>query len=1040
MPSPVTLYMEETAKLREEYGDRTIMLLEVGTFLESYGVRAKDGTVWGSDIEGLGHICNLLVVPKEKQKYKGGTVLMAGIPASQWDRYHGRLVEAGYTVAKYLQDGPGKNPNRTLSEVVSPGTMLERGGGACTNILMCVWVHRSAPNRLAAGGVVTGVAWLDALTGRTGVFQEQVADRHEPSTYDELERQVSTLQPREAIVITNLDDERDRDIADFVGLQGVKTHFVRPGDSSTQALRARNAQKQTYVHESLSRYFPGKEMQAKFGVGMRETDLAMQALVFLLDFAHRQSAGLAERVAWPTSVEPEERLALANHSLRQLNIIPDQRHSGALSSVSSLLNCAVTAMGSRAFDQELYNPTANAEVLSARYGTTDTLLSTAKSVDRLRDDLRGIGDIERFQRRLCNGAVRPRDVAALAADIAKGGALLKRVSGKRAGRVRLPVSTVPTDNVKQSADHVLDHLTSAFDLALCAPIDEITAERLGGRPLESLAISPRGRCPELDEIHDDALSADRALGYAAEAMGMLLMAAGPAHMSESTSWVKVHSCQKTPPTIRITQVRATLLRKALAPFAGDEVTPAGYLATARGQAVMKAHLGGCIISLSRLLRLEQKGLPVIEGTDDELDLSQIECVRHGAPKSCLIVTSPQLCHLAERRFTAAQRVITRLQVFWKAETKILATKGPQLRLLANFVAAVDLAQTRAYVAHKYNYCRPEPVAGDGSSFVEACDIRHPLIEQLSRRETYVPNDVSLGSADGHKTVLLYGTNAVGKTSLIRALGISVVMAQAGLHVPCSSFRFRPYTRLFTRILGNDNLFKGLSTFAVEMSELANILRYADENSLVLGDELCSGTESSSALSIFTAGLEHLDTRRVSCMFATHMHEIRTYPEIQALRGLRLMHMAVHYDESTGALVYDRKLRDGPGDGTYGLEVCRALKLPSAFLQRAGEIRSKHSPLVGAAPPLDAKASRYNAGKLKGTCERCGERPATDVHHLRHQASAREDNGYIASAGHHKDHEANLMAVCKECHDVFHHSTKEHRRAMRADGSTEIVEC
>ena len=70
MPSPVTLYMEETAKLREEYGDRTIMLLEVGTFLESYGVRAKDGTVWGSDIEGLGQICNLLVVPKEKQKYK----------------------------------------------------------------------------------------------------------------------------------------------------------------------------------------------------------------------------------------------------------------------------------------------------------------------------------------------------------------------------------------------------------------------------------------------------------------------------------------------------------------------------------------------------------------------------------------------------------------------------------------------------------------------------------------------------------------------------------------------------------------------------------------------------------------------------------------------------------------------------------------------------------------------------------------------------------------------------------------------------------
>ena len=103
-------------------------------------------------------------------------------------------------------------------------------------------------------------------------------------------------------------------------------------------------------------------------------------------------------------------------------------------------------------------------------------------------------------------------------------------------------------------------------------------------------------------------------------------------------------------------------------------------------------------------------------------------------------------------------------------------------------------------------------------------------------------------------ILLYGTNAVGKTSFIRALGISVIMAQAGLYVPASSYKYKPYKYIFTRILGNDNLFKGLSTFAVEMSELRTILRLADKNSLVLGDELCSGTESISAVSIFVAGV------------------------------------------------------------------------------------------------------------------------------------------------------------------------------------------
>ena len=110
-----------------------------------------------------------------------------------------------------------------------------------------------------------------------------------------------------------------------------------------------------------------------------------------------------------------------------------------------------------------------------------------------------------------------------------------------------------------------------------------------------------------------------------------------------------------------------------------------------------------------------------------------------------------------------------------------------------------------------------------TAFFEAKDLRHPLIEHLQKSEIYVPNDISLGS-DNYGT-LLFGTNAVGKSSLIRSIGIAIVLAQSGMFVPCSSFVYRPYMQLFTRILGNDNIFKGLSTFAVEMSELRTILKY-----------------------------------------------------------------------------------------------------------------------------------------------------------------------------------------------------------------------
>ena len=130
---------------------------------------------------------------------------------------------------------------------------------------------------------------------------------------------------------------------------------------------------------------------------------------------------------------------------------------------------------------------------------------------------------------------------------------------------------------------------------------------------------------------------------------------------------------------------------------------------------------------------------------------------------------------------------------------------------------------------------------------------------MNNDEIYIANDIILNMKKDNfpRGILLFGTNAVGKTSFIKSIGICIIMAQSGFFVPCSYMKYKPYKNIFTRILGNDNLFKGLSTFAVEMCELRTILTQCDKNSLILGDELCSGTESDSALSIFVAGLEIL---------------------------------------------------------------------------------------------------------------------------------------------------------------------------------------
>jgi DNA mismatch repair protein MutS len=250
------------------------------------------------------------------------------------------------------------------------------------------------------------------------------------------------------------------------------------------------------------------------------------------------------------------------------------------------------------------------------------------------------------------------------------------------------------------------------------------------------------------------------------------------------------------------------------------------------------------------------------------------------------------------------------------------------------------------------------------------------------------------------------------------------MAQAGLFVPCSKFCYKPYQSIFSRILGTDNLFKGLSTFAVEMSELRVILRLADENSLILGDELCSGTETESALSIFVAGLTEMHSNKSSHIFATHFHEIIHYDEIKELSRLSLKHMAVYYDRELDALVYDRKLNDGPGNRMYGLEVCKSLHLSEDFLKYAYHIRSKYFPETKG--ELSHPTSRYNAAKIRGVCELCEKEIGAETHHLYAQADADED-GYIEqSDGNviHKNHPGNLMSVCEVCHDQYHASGED----------------
>jgi DNA mismatch repair protein MutS len=166
----------------------------------------------------------------------------------------------------------------------------------------------------------------------------------------------------------------------------------------------------------------------------------------------------------------------------------------------------------------------------------------------------------------------------------------------------------------------------------------------------------------------------------------------------------------------------------------------------------------------------------------------------------------------------------------------------------------------------------------------------------------------------------------------------------------------------------------------------------------------------------------LHEKNSTFLFATHFHEITKYDEIKNLTRLKMLHMAVHYNKETNALVYDRKLREGPGESMYGLEVCKSLNLPEAFLQRAHDIRMKYCPEKQNI--LSLSPTHFNAKKLVGNCEICKTQKASEVHHLQHQKNAAAKNDYINTF--HKNHVANLLNICESCHLKIHKSKEQHK--------------
>lgn len=356
--------------------------------------------------------------------------------------------------------------------------------------------------------------------------------------------------------------------------------------------------------------------------------------------------------------------------------------------------------------------------------------------------------------------------------------------------------------------------------------------------------------------------------------------------------------------------------------------------------------------------------------------------------------------------------------------RIIGSHLDTLQSMVNYVAEADWFASCASVAKKRKYIRPSIIGK--TSHLDLKGLRHPIIEVIQDNVKYITNDIELGIDT--KGMLLYGVNGIGKSSMCKSVGLAVLMAQCGLFVACEAMEFYPYKKLFMRSPDGDDLKKGASTFTKEVLELKEIIESSDESTLVIGDELCSGTESFSANTLVQSGLITLYNRGSSFIFATHMHDLPSFPRIKMLEKLRICHFSSRKEGKD--IIYDRKLKDGQGDTIYGLEICDAMGMNREFMDLAYKIRGE----MMDSDIVSSSSSRYNSKHYSSTCF-CGK-PCEEDHHIIPQELA-DEQGFVGSV--HKNQRSNLTGVCALHHDQIHAGKIKIDKIQTSSGVKVVVE-
>lgn len=973
--------IDEYLSIVNEYKNKytkSIVLYQVGSFYELYSPYENDPE--------LTNVCNLLNIILSK-KNKSITKIslsnphMAGIPCCALEKYLDILINNYYTVIVYNQYEEKNKIKRKLDKIYSISTYIDSEKIIQDdNLIMSIYIdyYINNTNFNNKEQFIIGISIINLSTGDIKILEIYNNDYNK--LLEDLNKEFIIYNPKEVILSFDNNNKYYNELYDLLKNKSKILHSYNFNSKYNNIV---------YQNEFFKNIFKnifsnGNSLSPIEHLDLEKYKFARLSLIILLKFVYKHDNSIINNLNKPDILLNSKYLNLHNNALYQLNIL-SSTNNYKYNSLFDVINHTSTLLGKRYLKYNLSHPLIDIDELNYRYNLIEILLTKKSNKKIINKDMTNNDYLSTFEKQLNN-----------IIDIEK-------YHNKLGMNKLLPFNYGKLNVSYKSILKLIDlskNIFKQFDYSILNDFKLYYADYLqyfNINNLESFNFNPSGNY---------ILSTNN------------IEPANNFNIFNNNVIIEIDNL-----VLKINNQFQLLndFTQNLSKIINNDKIEIKY-----------TDRDGYFLYLTKNRANKLKA-----NLDDINDNNYKDIIFSNKTQNCTYLTSKYIKSLSDSIIKLNVDIQSLIKIKYFEITSQLYNKYYNtINYLNYFISYIDLIKSFAKSTYLHNYSKPV-IINYCKSFVKYSEIRHPISELLYTEYNYVTNDISIDNkCNTESGYLLYGSNGVGKSTLMKAVGLNIILAQIGCYVSAKYMEYFPYSNIFTRIDHSDNLFKGLSSFESEILELKTILNYSDSNSLVLGDEILNSTENISAISIISASINYFLEHNISFIFASHLHQIPEYINPNLMAKLNISHLQMDYNPDTKSFIYTRKLFKGMSMKNYGLIVAKSLLQNNFIINNAFDIQNNilDNTNTGNSNTIlkesnFIKKSKYNSNLLMTECIICKDNNIQqsklnilETHHILFQQHFDDNKCNIDSYTHIKKNQtSNLVNLCKFHHIEVHKS-------------------